>query len=415
MTPRARAWLTAGVWVTVAIAAAGLGLQRYAAAAGDQQPDLGGFFLPAANAILAGDSPYTVAGYFYSPLVALLLAPFATSDAAIPAWTVMRIVAGVAACVVGAFACTPRGNLLRTGIVALLAMVTLLWSVPATLDLWAGQVELIVLLTLVIAALAETRGWRFTSGLALGLGAVVKTWPALFTVWLLRAGWRSRARQWLGVAVGALIAVALAVSTGGFGAVVDMVRAPFSGAEQPFLAANSVWGLPRILFSETPMAEPLLESPALRILTTVILVLWVAALAVVALARPGHPVISLFNLTFLVILLLPVSHYFYVIYALPALWWWAARVMERPRSAVAWVALSVLAAWWIAVFRFAPEGDGFVTTTWPSLLRIFGACVAAVTVSVVCAAIEQRRESQASSTGAQFEARALPEPGSAQR
>ena len=391
MTPRTRVWLTVVVWLVAAIAAVALGMQRYAAAAGDPQPDFGGFFLPAAKAIVAGESPYIVSGYFYSPLVALLLTPFASSDAAVPAWTVMRIVAGIVACVVAAFACNPRGNLLRTGTLALLALVTLLWSVPTSLDLWAGQVELIVLLALVTAALAETRGWKFTAGLMLGLAAVVKTWPALFTVWLLRAGWRSRARQWVGVAAAALIAIALAALTGGSEAVIDMIRAPFTGAEQPFLAANSVWGLPRVLFSDTPMAEPLIESPALRIVTTVILVAWVAALGVVALVRPGPPVISLFNVMFLVILLLPVSHYFYVIYALPALWWWAARVIERPRSAIAWVVLSVLALWWIAVFRIAPAGDGFMITTWPSLLRIFGACLVAATVSVACAAIVHRR------------------------
>jgi hypothetical protein len=392
VTPRARTWLTAGVWVAAAIAAVAFGVQRFTAAAGDQQPDLGGFFLPAAQAILSGESPYSVSGYFYSPLVALLLAPFASTDAAIPAWTAMRIVAGIAACVIGAFACAPRGDLLRAGAVGLLAMVTLLWSVPTSLDLWAGQVELLVLLTLVTAALAETRGWRFTSGLMLGLGAVIKTWPVLIAAWLLRSGWASRARQWMGVAVAALIAVALALLTGGPGAVVDMIRAPFAGAEQPLLAANSVWGLPRMLFSDTPMAEPLTESSALRIATTVILVAWVAALGVIALVRPGPPVISLFNVTFLVILLLPVSHYFYVILALPALWWWTAHVSERPRSAIAWIAVSVLALWWIVVFRIAPAGDGFVTTTWPSLLRIFAASLVAATVSVVCAAILHRGE-----------------------
>ena len=170
-----------------------------------------------------------------------------------------------------------------------------------------------------------------------------------------------------------------------------MIRAPFTGAEQPFLAANSVWGLPRVMFSDTPVAEPLIESPAMRIVTTVVLVVWVAALGVVTLVRPGPPVISLFNVTFLVILVLPVSHYFYVIYALPALWWWAARVLERPRSAIAWIVLSVLALWWIVVFRIAPAGDGFMITTWPSLLRIFGACLVAATVSVAGAAIVHRR------------------------
>jgi hypothetical protein len=56
------------------------------------------------------------------------------------------------------------------------------------------------------------------------------------------------------------------------------------------------------------------------------------------------------------------------------------------------IAVSVLALWWIVVFRIAPAGDGFVTTTWPSLLRIFAASLVAATVSVVCAAILHRGE-----------------------
>ena len=95
---------------------------------------------------------------------------------------------------------------------------------------------------------------------------------------------------------------------------------------------------------------------------------------------------ALFNVAFAVILLLPVSHYFYLLYAVPTLWWWASRVLERPRSAIAWTACVVLAVWWVVVFRQSPAGDGFMSTTWPSLLRIFGLSIAALTVSVLGAA-----------------------------
>ena len=42
--------------------------------------------------------------------------------------------------------------------------------------------------------------------------------------------------------------------------------------------------------------------------------------------------------------------------------------------------------WPLTVFRIPPEGDGFMTTTWPSLLRIFVTCLVAVTISVIAAA-----------------------------
>jgi hypothetical protein len=281
-------------------------------------------------------------------------------------------------------------------VIAVIALVTLLWSVPATLDLWAGQVEMLVLLALCGAALAETRGWRVVAGFSLGTAALIKTWPALFVTWLVRRGARRRGPQWLGVAAAAAVAVGTALIVAGPEAVVGMVVAPLAGGDQPLLAANSVWGLPRVLFTETPMASPLIASPVLHAATTVVLVLWIAGLGVVVLRHPGDDFISLFNLAFVVVLLLPVSHYFYVIYALPTLWWWVARVLTGDRSVPTWVALGTCAAWWVLVFRVPPAGDGFMTTTWPSQLLIFGASAVAATASVWAAArashVDQRSQ-----------------------
>lgn len=387
MSERQRVVATVGVWVAAAAIAAILGIQRFVSAAFDGQPDFEGFFLPAAQAILAGSSPYSVDGYFYSPLVALLLTPAANDPHATVYWTALRIVAGIAACVVTAIACTPRGAWLRAGIVACGALVTLLWSWPVTFDLWAGQVELLVLLALGASALAETRHLRFLAGFALGVGAVVKTWPALFSLWLLRSGARHRGREWLGVLAAAALAVALTLITAGIPGLADLVAKPLSGSDQPLLAANSVWGIPRILFTETPMADPLVDSPVLRVVLTVFLATWVLALAAIAMLRPGPAVVALYNIAFVVILLLPVSHYFYVLYALPALWWWGAHVLDRPRSPRGWVVFAVLVAWWLIVFRIPPAGDGFMTTTWPSLVRVFGASLVGLTVSVIGAAM----------------------------
>ena len=69
----------------------------------------------------------------------------------------------------------------------------------------------------------------------------------------------------------------------------------------------------------------------------------------------GPSFIALFNIAFAVVLMLPVSHYFYVIYAVPTLWWWGARLLERPRSAIGWTAFAVLLVWWIVVFRLRPQ------------------------------------------------------------
>jgi ABC-type nitrate/sulfonate/bicarbonate transport system permease component len=79
-----------------------------------------------------------------------------------------------------------------------------------------------------------------------------------------------------------------------------------------------------------------------------------------------------------------------VIYALPVLWWWGARILDQPRAAVRWLVFGAMLIWWIVVFRISPEGDGFMTTTWQSLLRIFAATLLAATVSVLAAASSDR-------------------------
>jgi len=386
MPSRSRSIAATAIWLAAAAVAVAFGYQRFSAAASDTQPDLEGFFLPAARAILAGDSPYTVAGYFYSPLVALALAPFADQVWVTEYWTALRVACGIAACVLTALAFTPRGAWCRSGLVAVLALVTLLWSWPATLDLWAGQIELIVLLALGCAVFAKSRGSRFLAGFALGMAGALKTWPALFVLWLARAGARRRSREWLGVAAAAALAATLAFATGGIPGILDMAASPLRGGDQPLLAANSAWGISRILFTETPMAQPLTVSPQLQVTLAIALALWATTLAVVILVRPGAPGISLFNVAFVVILMLPVSHYFYVIYALPTLWWWGARAIDRPTRVVPWVVFAAMLVWWMVVFRIAPAGDGFMTTTWQSLLRIFAACLVAATISVVAAA-----------------------------
>lgn len=402
MNPTLRRVAIALAWGAACIVAVTLGLQRYAASTNAGQPDLGTYFLPAAQAIVGGESPWSVAGYFYSPLVALLLVPVADGSIAVEYWTALRLLAGAASCVLAAFAFVPRGAWFRAGIVAVVALVTLLWSWPTTVSLWLGQVELIVLLSLAATAYFHSRGHRYASGIALGAAAVLKTWPALFVFWLVRRRWRTRARYWAGVATAAIAAVIMAVLVGGFPGVVDMVSSPFRGADQE-LAANSVWGVGRLLFSANPMAEPVVDSSALRWTVSVVLALCVLALLATTLIWPGPGPIALFNLVLLVILLLPVSHFFYLILALPALWWWVARAVDDPRRVECWVVLGVLALWWVAAFRVSPDGDGLASTSWRSLLLVFTTSLAAATASVIGA-------SRIDSHGAEIRERAMSSP-----
>jgi hypothetical protein len=223
-------------WTAAAVVVVALAIARYHAAMREPQPDFVGIFLPAARAVADGHSPYLVAGYYYTPWVAVLLAPVAHASWVAQAWTIARLVVAAAVCLIGALAFTPG-----------------------------------------------------------------------------RAGW---------------------IRAGVFA---------FAGATVLALLAVSLW-------------------------------------------RPGPAAIALFDVVLLVLLLLPVSHYYYLLLALPALWWWFAEAIRAPRRVGSWVAVSVLATWWVVVFRVAPEGGGFTSTTWPSLLRIFSFTLIAACVSVVAAA-----------------------------
>lgn len=396
--PVARAIATTLVWAAVIAVAAALCVVRTRAAVTAGQPDFDGFFLPAAKAVAAGGSPYSVDGYYYPPLLAILLAPASHATWVLGAWTVLRVVCACVAAFVAVLAFTPRKNWLLRGLFTGFAIVTLLYSWPATLELWAGQPNMLVLLSLTCTALAVAHGKSVITGLALGMAAVVKGWPGLFVIWLFRCRVADRAKTWLGVVLAAALAVGMALVVGGGQTVVDMLLSPLRGGDQQLLAANSVWGIARMLFSRTPMGAPLTVSPTLHTITVAVLTAAVIGSLALALIRPGSDELSLFNVAFAVILLLPVSHFFYLLIVLPVFWWWIIRVARTPHDLVPWIVAVVQAAWWVACFRFAPAGDGFMTTTWESLLRIFGTSLLACVASIIGAAILDHREARRSIT-----------------
>lgn len=165
---------------------------------------------------------------------------------------------------------------------------------------------------------------------------------------------------------------------------VDMVRRAYEFRSQPFVA-YSTSGAAKLLFTRGPNAEPLLESPVLSVVALVVLTLWVLVLLLVALRRPGDARVSLFNITFAVILLLPVSHLAYLMLALPALWFWVSRVLADPRNRGAWLASVTLGVWWVLTMRVLPASDPSRQIMWQSFLLVFGSTLLAATVSVLAA------------------------------
>ncbi|WP_228488828.1 glycosyltransferase 87 family protein [Raineyella fluvialis] len=336
-----------------------------------------------------GGSPYEISGYYYTPLVAVVIAPLANVHHAAQIWLAMGLAAAVGAALIGAWACRPSGTL-PFGLLVTTSLVTLLYSWPAVLEAWRAQVQWLVLLCIVTAALLSRRH-AVASGTALGMAALIKTWPAVLFTWLLG---RSALRKLPVLAAGAVatvIAVLMSVAVGGAAGIRAMVTSPLAGADQP-LVSYSVWGLGKMAFAESGIAPPITVSPGLQWTTWVILGGGLACLAAVTLLSRVDEELRLFNLVFVVILAMPVSHFMYVMLPLPALWWWMARAMEHPRAWVPWIGLGTLGSWWVLVFRLSPAALQSTSTTWPTYLTILGSTLVAASVSIIAGAVWHPRQ-----------------------
>lgn len=369
----------AGIGAVLVALATGviLGVQRYQfAMVARRRPDWDACFLPAAQEIAGGRTPYSVECYVYSPLYALLIAPVANDDHGKGLITALLIVAGILAALIISYVITRGAPLLTFGMVALAANATLLFNYAIAFDLQLMGPELLVLLAMALALLADAMGRQFWSGAAIAVAAGLKTWPAAYGLWLIRSPVRLRVGAWTGVATVALLVIASALITGGPAGVVEIVDSAVGASSQP-KRVYSVIGASWLLFSDNPVDPPIIDSPVLQAASLIILLGWVLGLTLLLLYRPGNAIIALFNLAFCVNLLLPVSHYKYALLALPALWWWFGALMLNVKSPAHWIGTGTLAAWFVVVLGFNPTYTPYLQTLAPTLV--------ATTVSVVLA------------------------------
>jgi hypothetical protein len=107
------------------------------------------------------------------------------------------------------------------------------------------------------------------------------------------------------------------------------------------------------------MGHPLVHSPVLTALSTVVLLGWVGGLLIVALRHgPSDRGLTFWNVVFCVIMLLPISHLTYSMLALPVLWIWSVRATRSRRFVtVETVVFVVLLVWWLVVAQSALGQD----------------------------------------------------------
>jgi alpha-1,2-mannosyltransferase len=365
--------LTALLWVGVLVGAAALSHHVYQVVVSHSDPVDLGIYLRAAREVAGGHSPYLVVlpanGYVYTPLLAILLAPIShvALHAAVRAWAVAGLVALAAA----AAACTrtAAANLSSWQRPMLFAVYLcsglLFW--PLAIELELGQIDVFVFAAWCVAGAVVQLGGR-RSGFALAaVAASMKVWPMLAFASALG---RVATRRWRTLAISLGVgACSLGLSLP-FGGVAGLERAVdhVAGARTQQLISYSVWGIPKIWYSNGGVL-PILVSPALRVCTTIVLALFVAWLLWLVLRPHERSPMTVWHTLGCLILLLPVTHAYYAIYFLPLLWHWVARAIRvGTKEPITLVVLGVLVVWWLALLRAWPT-DG-TATPWTSSLEV---------------------------------------------
>jgi hypothetical protein len=340
------------LWVVaILVCAYRLYLRWHPAYVGPFGPDYHWFFL-AAQQVAAGHSPYEVRPYVYPPVIAFALAPFAHHPigAVWKGWITVVFLFPLIG--IGAFLTLirgPRAWWLRPVMLAV-CVVTMFYRkyYPMTRELEMGQLDNFVFSSVAIAAVAAGRASRRVRGGFIGLAGMVKVWPWGVALSFFNVRSADRRRELVACVLVALLAPALAL-TFGWSGLRAFIRNAFDAKSQN-LVSDSVWIVPKLLFSRTDLARYVVVSRPLQVVVTLVLAAIVVSLLTVALRSNGHGAIQTWNVLFCVILLLPVSHRQYSLGVLPILWWWIVVALtdnERDhRIRALWVTF-VLALWWL--------------------------------------------------------------------
>ena len=331
-------------------------------------------FIHAAGRILHGQSPYTVPGYTYTPLLAILMAPLAHLSIihAWKAWIFIELAAVVVG--VGVFVVTEaRGRpAWQAPLLYAFGFVTAMNFWPLERLMRLGQVDFFVVVLILISVWGQSRGKPAVRGIFLGLAALLKVWPIFNAVVLLQRGLVDRTRAIVAVVCTLLTAPIILFAFGGMSAARAFVSNT-SSQRSYHLVSHSLWGTASLLFSKTGLARPLYVSNGVRIGLICILLPWVIGLMLLALRTPGDATLCTWNIAGCLVLVIPVSHLAYSVFLLPILWVWGARLLNREYASwEAHAVFVVLVVWWL-----------LQTHSWPD--DLFSHHISAVRYSIVFA------------------------------
>jgi hypothetical protein len=190
------------------------------------------------DALAAAWGLQMAAGYPYPPTLAVLLQPLVLVSPTVA--SLLWFGVNVVFLVLGVGLLFKHSDLRRAGSRVALLLLPVLFT-PVLMNLYLGNVNLLLLVLIVLAYLAFLRGRPLASGLFLALAVWIKLWPATLVAYF---AWK---REWKAVA-GALIGLLI------FG----LLTVAIAGAEQTTSYFTS--RLPQIAFGRHPGLDHLNQS-----------------------------------------------------------------------------------------------------------------------------------------------------------
>ncbi len=344
-------------------------------------PDFAIYFEAAAR-VARGVSPYGVAKFVYTPVVAIAIRPLTGTDIhhAFRIWTVANLVF-VAITIALFLAATPRSGARWHGPVMLVVCAgSAAYFWPLKVAILLGQTDPLVTLVLMAAMLAGTRDYAASRGVLLSIAGLIKVWPWALVVVVAQTGLRDRRRLLAGFILTALVAPLTALVWGRHG-LWGLWHNAFAARSQ-HQVSRSLWGTSNLLFTRTGFAQPLAVSGALHALFAVVMVAWVLALVVVALRTPGDAGLCMWTLLGCIVLLLPVCHTAYSLYLLPLVWIWVARALRGGTGrGITLAVAAVLVVWWLVMTHTWPDNGSSTATSSVTYSVDFFAALLALTAS----------------------------------
>jgi hypothetical protein len=352
----------------------------------------------AARAIASGHSPY-ITDYVYSPLVALVLAPFSHLSL-VYVWRVFTALSiGAMVASAGVFVLSIRSRLRdwQRPLIFGFCTLTILKFVPTIHELWNGQTDTFLLLVLILSAVALKTQRPLASGVLAGVAGLIKSWPAVSALVLFRRGQRLRRHALTGWFATLLIAPIMALAVGGISGLGQFFSSTFNARSQHLISV-SVWGSPALLFTHSGLARPIFVSPELRVLVTVVLFVWVVGLGIITLWSTADPTLCFWDLVFCAVLLLPVSHLQYLVLAVPVLWIWVSAAVTEGSNGRRYVVAGVMIVWWYCLNMYWPTDGASAALSSVRYVVPFFASLVALTFSVLGGLVPRHEVSSGSRT-----------------